>query len=175
MVVEPVGDALHLQTQLGGEVLHGGGAGVGVQEEGDVERLPLLLGDGGPGLLGGHRGSVRGRVAVVVQRVQGRAPVRAAVQAVSSLAGLSVLALSVQQLLNVGRVVEPELHPDEGLPALDTEHVPGLGLAEQLRHRALAQSQHVLSEQLKTGRLSALSLSVRGENSNFLSSVGIKI
>ena len=169
MVVEPVGDALHLQPQLGGEVLHGGGAGVGVQEEGDVESLSLLLGDGGPGLLSSHRASVGGGVAVVVQSVQGRTTVRAAVQPVPSLAGVPVLALGAQQLLNVGRVVEPELHPghtdsqslssdscwhclpDERFPALDTEHVPGLGLTQQLRYGALAQSQHALSEQLERG------------------------
>ena len=53
MVVEPVVDAPDLDAELLGEVLHGLGAGVGVQEEGDVERLPLLLGDRHPRLLGG--------------------------------------------------------------------------------------------------------------------------
>ena len=149
VVVEPVRDALHLQAQLGGEVLHGGGAGVGVQEEGDVERLPLLLGDVGPGLLGGHAGGVRGRVTEVVQRVERRAPVRTAVQPVPSLAGLSVLALGIEQLLYVGRVVQPELHPDEGLPPLDAEHVPRLWLRQKLGDGALRQTQDELPEKLQ--------------------------
>ena len=132
--MEPVGDALRLQAQLGGEVLHGGGAGVRVQEEGDVESLSLVLGDGGAGLLGGGAAGVGGGVAVVVHHVKRGAPVRAAVQAVPPLVGLPVLVLGRQQLLDVVGVAQPELHPDEGLPPLDAEHVPGLGLAEQLRH-----------------------------------------
>ena len=39
--------------------------------------------------------------------------------------------------------------PDEGLPPLDAEHVPRLGLAEQLGHRALTQAEHELSKQLQ--------------------------
>ena len=39
--------------------------------------------------------------------------------------------------------------PDEGFPPLNAEHVPRLGLAEQLGHGALAQPQHELSEQLQ--------------------------
>ena len=91
----------------------------------------------------------------------------------SSLARLPVFTLGVQQLLNVGGVVQPQLHPvqtviksghtkvyclpDERFPALDTEHVPGLGFAQQLRHGALAESQYVFSEQLETTRQSVLS------------------
>ena len=46
-----------------------------------------------------------------------------------------------------GLVVEEELHPDEGLPALLGEHVPGLGPGQEVRHRALGQAQHRLPEQ----------------------------
>ena len=67
MVVEPVGDAPCLYAELLGEVLHGLGAGVRVQEEGDVESLPLLLGDRDPRLLGGAaQARLRGGVAVVI-------------------------------------------------------------------------------------------------------------
>ena len=37
--------------------------------------------------------------------------------------------------------------PDEGLPPLLCEHVPGLGPGQQVGHGALAQSQHRLAEQ----------------------------
>ena len=114
VVMEPVGDALHLQPQLWGEVLDSGGTGVGVQEEGDVESLPLVFGDGGAGLLVSGAASLRGRVAVIVHHVQGGAAVRAAVQAVSPLARLPVLTLGAQQLLDVVWVIQPELHPVEG-------------------------------------------------------------
>ena len=65
MVVEPVVDAPCLYAKLLGQILHSLGAGVRVQEEGDVESLPLLLGDCDPSLLGGTAG-LRGRVAVVI-------------------------------------------------------------------------------------------------------------
>ena len=84
------------------------------------------------------------------------------------LARLPQVALHTQQLLYVARVVQPQLHPeirvmmmmmmimmivmtppDEGFPPLDAEHVPRLGLAEQLGHGALAQPEHELSEQLQ--------------------------
>ena len=35
------------------------------------------------------------------------------------------------------------------LPALDAEHVPGLGLGEELRHGALRQTQDELAEKLQ--------------------------
>ena len=44
-------------------------------------------------------------------------------------------------------VLEEDLHPDEGLPALLSEHVPGLGSGQQVGHGALRQGQHRLSEQ----------------------------
>ena len=44
-------------------------------------------------------------------------------------------------------VVEEELHPDEGLPALLGEHVPGLGPGQEVGHAALGQAQHSLPEQ----------------------------
>lgn len=53
MVVEPVVDAPDLESELLGEVLHGLGARVRVKEEGDVERLPLILSDRHTRLLGG--------------------------------------------------------------------------------------------------------------------------
>ena len=67
VVVEPVGDALDLEAELLGEEVRGLGAGVGVQEEGQVERLALLLGDARPRLLGAAaRARLGGRVAVLV-------------------------------------------------------------------------------------------------------------
>ena len=69
MVVEPVGDALDLEAELLCEEVCGLGAGVGVQEEGQVEGLPLLLGDARPRLLGAAaRTRLGGRVAVLVWR-----------------------------------------------------------------------------------------------------------
>ena len=38
------------------------------------------------------------------------------------------------------------------LPALDAEHVPGLGLGEELGHGALRQTQHELAEKLEQKR-----------------------
>ena len=46
-----------------------------------------------------------------------------------------------------GLVLEEELHPDEWLPALLSEHVPGLGPGQEVRHGALGQPQHRLPEQ----------------------------
>ena len=46
-----------------------------------------------------------------------------------------------------GLVVEEELHPDEGLPALLCEHVPGVGPRQEVRHGALGQAQYSLPEQ----------------------------
>ena len=44
-------------------------------------------------------------------------------------------------------VLEEDLHPDEWLPALLSEHVPGLGSGQQVGHGALGEAQHRLSEQ----------------------------
>ena len=65
VVMEPVVDAPCLYAKLLGQILHCLGAGVRVQEEGDVESLPLLLGDCDPSLLGGAA-RLRGGVAVVI-------------------------------------------------------------------------------------------------------------
>ena len=46
-----------------------------------------------------------------------------------------------------GLVLEEDLHPDEWLPALLSEHVPGLGPGQEIRHGALGQTQHRLPEQ----------------------------
>ena len=44
-------------------------------------------------------------------------------------------------------VLQEDLHPDERLPALLSEHVPGLRSRQQVRHRALGEAQHGLAEQ----------------------------
>ena len=46
-----------------------------------------------------------------------------------------------------GLVLEEDLHPDERFPALLSEHVPGLGSGQQVRHGALGQTQHGLPEE----------------------------
>ena len=46
-----------------------------------------------------------------------------------------------------GLVLEEDLHPDEWLPALLSEHVPGLGPGQEIRHGALGQTQHGLPEE----------------------------
>ena len=44
-------------------------------------------------------------------------------------------------------VLQKDLHPDERLPALLSEHVPGLRPRQQVGHGALGEAQHRLSEQ----------------------------
>ena len=44
-------------------------------------------------------------------------------------------------------VLQENLHPDEGLAALLSEHVPGLRSGQQVRHGALGESQDRLPEQ----------------------------
>ena len=44
-------------------------------------------------------------------------------------------------------VLQEDLHPDERLPALLSEHVPGLRPSQQVGHGALRESQHRLTEQ----------------------------
>ena len=44
-------------------------------------------------------------------------------------------------------VLQEDLHPDERLPALLSEHVPGLRPRQQVGHGALGQSQDRLSKQ----------------------------
>lgn len=48
-------------------------------------------------------------------------------------------ALHVHELLHVVGVVQPHLHADKGLPALQAQLVPGLGPRQQVRDRALRQ------------------------------------
>ena len=55
--------------------------------------------------------------------------------------------LHVPQLVHVVGVVEPQLHADEGLAALQAELVPGLGPGEEVRHGALRQAQDALPKQ----------------------------
>lgn len=45
----------------------------------------------------------------------------------------------VHQLLHVVGVIQPELHADKGLPALQTELVPGLRASEEVGDRALGE------------------------------------
>lgn len=56
-------------------------------------------------------------------------------------------ALHIHEFLHVVRVPEPDLHPDEGLPALQAELVPGLGPGQQVGHGALRQAQDGFTEQ----------------------------
>jgi hypothetical protein len=48
------------------------------------------------------------------------------------------------ELVHVGGVVEPHLHPDEGLPTLDAQHVPRLRLGQQLGDRALGTRENIV-------------------------------
>ena len=48
-------------------------------------------------------------------------------------------------ILHVCTHLEEDLHPDEGLPPLLCEHVPGLRPSQQVRHASLKQSQMALS------------------------------
>ena len=57
------------------------------------------------------------------------------------------LVLAGHQAVHRGLVLEEDLHPDEWLPALLSEHVPGLGPGQEIRHGALGQPQHRLPEQ----------------------------
>ena len=57
------------------------------------------------------------------------------------------LVLAGHQAVNGRLVLEEDLHPDEGLPALLCEHVPGLGPGQEVGHAALGQAQHSLPEQ----------------------------
>ena len=50
--------------------------------------------------------------ASLTTRVQGRAPVRAAVQPVPPLVGLPQVGLDAEQLLDVAGLIEPKLHPE---------------------------------------------------------------
>ena len=45
------------------------------------------------------------------------------------------------------RVLQKHLHADERLASLLREHVPRLGSGQQVRHRALGQTQHGLPKQ----------------------------
>jgi hypothetical protein len=151
VVVEPVGDGAARQAQLGRQELDGGHVGVGVERERQPQRLLLLLREEHALLLGGAGARrvgmvelgrvVRGGVgAVVVRSGAGRPP---------PLVRLPALVLQRLQAVDVVRVVQPQLHPDEGLPALDAQHVPRLRLRQKLAHRALGQPQHGLPKNLQ--------------------------
>ena len=58
------------------------------------------------------------------------------------------LVLVPAQSVDVVRVVEPEVHLDERFASLQRQHVPGLGLGEQLADAALRQAEDRLAEQL---------------------------
>ena len=80
MIVEPIRDGFYIGAQLVGKVFHGRTTGVGVEGEGHVERLPLVVREESSALLGDGAG-LWGRVAVVVQQcVQGGRSVRAGIQ-----------------------------------------------------------------------------------------------
>ena len=49
------------------------------------------------------------------------------------------------QSVNVVRVVEPEVHLDEGFASLEAKHVPRLGLGEQLGDDALGELEDRLA------------------------------
>ena len=57
------------------------------------------------------------------------------------------LVLAGHQAVHRSLVLEEDLHPDEWLPALLSEHVPGLRSGQQVRHGALGESQDRLPEQ----------------------------
>ena len=52
--------------------------------------------------------------------------------------------------VDLGGVVEPHVHLDEGFAPLEAEHRPGFGLRQQFRDGALGQAQDSFSEQLLT-------------------------
>lgn len=55
--------------------------------------------------------------------------------------------LHVHEFLHAVRVLEPELHPDEGLSPLQAQLVPGFGPRQQVRDGTLSQTQDGLPEQ----------------------------
>lgn len=55
--------------------------------------------------------------------------------------------LHVHEFLHTVRVLEPELHPDEGLSPLQAQLVPGFGPRQQVRDGTLSQTQDGLPEQ----------------------------
>ena len=57
------------------------------------------------------------------------------------------LVLAGHQPVHSRLVLQEDLHPDEGFSALLSEHVPGLGSGQQVRHGALGQTQHGLPEE----------------------------
>lgn len=53
----------------------------------------------------------------------------------------------VHEFLHTVWVLEPELHADEGLPALQAELVPWFGSGQQIRDRTLSKTQDSLAKQ----------------------------
>ena len=58
--------------------------------------------------------------------------------------------LPLGQLLQPHQIIEPHVHAQIGLPALNAQRIPRLRLRQQLAHRALRQIQHRLAKQLLT-------------------------
>lgn len=69
-------------------------------------------------------------------------------------AGLTFLLhpLHVHQLLHIVGVIEPQLHTDEGLPALEAEFVPGFWAGQEVGDGALGEPQDGLTKQALTWR-----------------------
>ena len=91
---------------------------------------------------------------VVEQGVEGRGPVAAAVEAAAAVPPLHAvparLVLDGEQLVHVGRVVQPQLHPDEGFPD-DHDHdgVEKKESTNNLKLRWIFQEEFVGSIELK--------------------------
>lgn len=54
------------------------------------------------------------------------------------------------QLVHIVRIIEPKLHADKRLPAFQAEFVPRFRPGQQVRHRALSQTQDGLPEKTLT-------------------------
>lgn len=140
VIVKPVADASGFKVQLLAEEVHSSCTRVGLQGEGNIKCFLLLITEEDALLLG--RSWAVHLIGVHVGGVSRGGSVRARVHTPFSLAQVVVLPLSLEglQLLDVVGIVEPQLHPDERLAALDAEHVPRLWLREQFAHGALRQS-----------------------------------
>lgn len=65
----------------------------------------------------------------------------------------------VHEFLHAVRILQPQLHPDEGLAPLQAQLVPGFGPRQQVRDGTLSQTQDGLPEQTLAWRGEAQSLS----------------
>ena len=52
------------------------------------------------------------------------------------------------ELVDIFSVLQPHVHPNERLPALETEQMPGFGLGQQFTDGTLGQSQDSFAERL---------------------------